>query len=48
MLGTVLATMLAPVSSLARLLSAIKDECESQGVEKAADLKVEAATETAE
>ena len=48
MLGTVLATMLAPVSSLARLLNAIKDECETQGVEKAADLKVEAATETAE
>lgn len=44
MLGTVLATFLAPVSSLARLVSAIKDECEAQGVEKPADLKVEAAT----
>ena len=41
MLGTVLATMMAPVSSLARLVNAIKDECETQGVEKAADLKVE-------
>lgn len=45
MLGTVLATMMAPVASLARLLNAIKDECETQGVEKAADLKVEAAAE---
>jgi large subunit ribosomal protein L10 len=45
MLGTVLATMMAPVASLARLLSAIKDECETQGVEKAANLKVEAKTE---
>lgn len=48
MLGTVLATMMAPVSSLARVLNAIKDECETQGVEKAADLKVEAAEQTAE
>jgi large subunit ribosomal protein L10 len=45
MLGTVLATFMAPVSSLARLVSAIKDECETQGVDKPADLKVEAATE---
>ena len=45
MLGTVLATMMAPVASLARLVSAIKDECETQGVEKASDLKVEAAAE---
>lgn len=48
MLGTVLATFQAPVSSLARLLNAIKDECETQGVEKAADLKVEAKTEEVE
>lgn len=48
MLGTVLATMMAPVSALARVLNAIKDECESQGVDKAADLKVEAVAETAE
>ena len=45
MLGTVLATFMAPVSSLARLVNAIKDECEAQGVDKAADLKVEAAAE---
>lgn len=48
MLGTVLATMMAPVSSLARVLNAIKDECESQGVEKPGDLKVEAKTEEVE
>ncbi|MBD66797.1 MAG: 50S ribosomal protein L10 [Halobacteriovoraceae bacterium] len=49
MLGTLLATMMAPVSSLARVLNAVKDECESQGVEKPGDLKVEAkAEETAE
>ena len=48
MLGTVLATMMAPVSSLARVLNAIKDECETQGVEKPGDLKVEAAAQTAE
>ena len=48
MLGTVLATMIAPVSALARVLNAIKDECETQGVEKPGDLKVEAAAETAE
>jgi large subunit ribosomal protein L10 len=48
MLGTVLATFQAPVSSLARLVNAIKDECEAQGVDKASDLKVEAKTETVE
>jgi large subunit ribosomal protein L10 len=48
MLGTVLATFQAPVASLARLVNAIKDECEAQGVDKAADLKVEAKAETAE
>lgn len=48
MLGTLLATFQAPVSSLARLINAIKDECEAQGVEKAADLKVEAKTEEVE
>jgi large subunit ribosomal protein L10 len=47
MLGTVLATFMAPASSLARLINSIKDECEAQGVEKPADLKVEAATEEA-
>ncbi len=45
MLGTLLATFQAPVSSLARLVNAIKDECETQGVDKAADLKVEAKVE---
>lgn len=33
MLGTLLATMLAPVSAFAQLLNAIKDECEKQGAE---------------
>ncbi len=45
MLGTVLATMMAPVSAFARLANSIKDECESQGVEKPGDLKVESASE---
>jgi large subunit ribosomal protein L10 len=45
MLGTTLATMMAPIASLARLVSAIKDECEAQGVAKASELKVEAAAE---
>jgi large subunit ribosomal protein L10 len=48
MLATVLATFQAPVSAFARLMNAIKDECETQGVEKAADLKVEAKAEEAE
>lgn len=48
MLATVLATFQAPVSAFARLMNAIKDEVESQGVEKAADLKVEAKAEEAE
>lgn len=48
MLGTLLATFQAPVSSLARLVNSIKDECEAQGVEKPADLKVEAKAEEAE
>jgi large subunit ribosomal protein L10 len=48
MLGTLLATFNAPVSAFARLMNSIKDECETQGVEKPADLKVEAAAETAE
>lgn len=47
MLGTLLATFNAPVSAFARLMNAMKDELETQGVEKPADLKVEA-TETAE
>ena len=33
MLGTLLATMIAPVSAFARLLNTLKDECEKQGVE---------------
>jgi large subunit ribosomal protein L10 len=45
MLGTLLATFQAPVATFARLINAVKDECETQGVEKAADLKVEAAAE---
>lgn len=48
MLGTLLATFQAPVATFARLMNAIKDECESQGVTKAADLKLEAKSETAE
>ncbi|MDC1174385.1 50S ribosomal protein L10 [Bacteriovoracaceae bacterium] len=43
MLATVLATMQAPVSSFARLMNAIKDECEAQGVENPSGLKMEAA-----
>lgn len=42
MLGTLLATFQAPVSSLARLINSIKDECVTQGVDKPADLKIEA------
>ena len=45
MLSTVLATFQAPIATFARLMNAIKDECETQGVEKALDLKVEAAAE---
>lgn len=45
MLGTLLATFNAPVSAFARLMNAMKDECEKQGVEKPADLKKEAAAE---
>ena len=45
MLGTLLAQFQAPVATFARLVNALKDECETQGVEKAADLKVEAAAE---
>lgn len=45
MLGTLLATFNAPVSAFARLLNAMKDECEKQGVEKVSDLKMEAAAE---
>lgn len=48
MLGTVLATMMAPVSAFARLANSIKDECESQGVETPGALKVEAAAEATE
>lgn len=45
MLGTLLATFMAPISAFARLTNSIKDECESQGVEKPGDLKVEAKAE---
>ena len=48
MLGTLLATFMAPISAFARLTNSIKDECEKQGVEKPGDLKVEIAEETAE
>jgi large subunit ribosomal protein L10 len=49
MLGTLLATFMAPISAFARLTNSIKDECEKQGVEKPGDLKVEEkAEETAE
>ena len=41
MLGTLLATMMAPVSAFARMLNAIKDECEKQGVETPGELKIE-------
>lgn len=41
MLGTLLATFNAPVSAFARLMNSIKDEVETQGVEKPAELKVE-------
>ncbi len=47
MLGTLLATFQAPISAFARVLNALKDECETQGVEKAADLKVEPKAEEA-
>lgn len=45
MLGTVLATMMAPVSAFARLANSIKDECETQGVDTPSALKVEAKEE---
>jgi large subunit ribosomal protein L10 len=48
MLGTLLATMMAPTSAMARLMNAIKDKCEEQGVESPGKLTVEAAAETAE
>lgn len=44
MLGTLLATFMAPVSAFARLTHAIKEECEKQGVERPSDLKVEVAS----
>lgn len=45
MLATLLATFQAPASAFARLMNSVKDECEKQGVSKAADLKVEVAAE---
>lgn len=47
MLGTLLATFIAPVSAFARLMNSIKDECEEQGVETPGALKVEGAAEEA-
>ena len=41
MLGTLLATMIAPVSAFARTLNALKDECEKQGVDAPGALKSE-------
>lgn len=45
MLGTLLATFNAPISAFARLMNAVKDEIETQGVESASGLKVEASQE---
>ncbi len=45
MLGTLLATFNAPISAFARVIHALGEEIESQGVENAAGLKVEAAAE---
>jgi hypothetical protein len=45
MLGTLLATMNAPVSAFARLMNAMKDRVEEQGVTNPGDLKVEAPAE---
>lgn len=44
MLGTLLATFIAPVSAFARLMNSISEEIEKQGVTNASELKVEAAT----
>lgn len=41
MLGTLLATFMAPVSAFARLTNSIKDECEQQGAKTPSELKVE-------
>lgn len=48
MLGTLLATFMAPVSAFARTINALKDECEKQGVETPGALKVEASAVTEE
>lgn len=45
MLGTLLATFNAPISAFARLMNSVKDEIETQGVESASGLKVEAKEE---
>ncbi len=42
MLGTLLATFNAPISAFARLMNAVKDEVEKQGVENPGSLKTEA------
>ena len=39
MLATLLASCMAPVSAFARLLAALRDECESKGAERPADLE---------
>jgi len=48
MLGTLLATFNAPVSAFARLMNAVKDEVETQGVATPSELKVEAKAEATE
>lgn len=48
MLGTLLATFNAPISAFARVMHALGEEIEKQGVENAGGLKVEAAAESAE
>ncbi len=48
MLGTLLATFIAPVSAFARLMNSVKDEVEKQGVETPGALKVETAEAEAE
>ena len=48
MLGTLLATFNAPISAFARLMNAVKDEVETQGVATPSELKVEAKAEATE
>ena len=44
MLGTLLATFNAPISALARVMYSVGEKMEAQGVDKAADLKLETVT----